>query len=62
MPIITVLFIRILAPSRKSKTFMKILTVIGARPQFIKAASISRSIYQYNESFGLPPINEIILH
>ncbi len=35
---------------------MKILTIIGARPQFIKAASISRKIQEYND------IKEVILH
>ena len=35
---------------------MKILTILGARPQFIKAGSISREIAKYNE------IDEIIVH
>ncbi len=35
---------------------MKILTILGARPQFIKAGSVSREIAKYNE------INEIIVH
>ncbi len=35
---------------------MKIVTVIGARPQFIKAGNISREIAKYNE------IQEIIVH
>ena len=35
---------------------MKILTIIGARPQFIKAASLSRYLK------SLPDIKEIILH
>lgn len=35
---------------------MKILTVLGARPQFIKAAVVSREIKKY------PEIKEIILH
>lgn len=41
---------------------MKILTVVGARPQFIKAASISRAIQQYNEKNYRVSIKEIILH
>ena len=35
---------------------MKIVTVIGARPQFIKAATISRAIEAY------PDIEEVIVH
>ena len=29
---------------------MKIATIVGARPQFIKAAVISRAIYQSNKT------------
>ena len=35
---------------------MKILTIVGARPQFIKAATVSRAFKAY------PSIHEIILH
>ena len=35
---------------------MKLLTVLGARPQFIKAATISRLIKKKND------IEEIIVH
>ena len=35
---------------------MKIVTIIGARPQFIKAASLSREISNFNE------VEEIIIH
>ena len=37
---------------------MKIITVIGARPQFIKAAVVSNVIKRLNNSF----LNEIIIH
>ncbi|MBS1682685.1 MAG: UDP-N-acetylglucosamine 2-epimerase (non-hydrolyzing) [Bacteroidetes bacterium] len=37
---------------------MKVLTVVGARPQFIKAAAISRAIRQEYSS----RINEVLLH
>jgi UDP-N-acetylglucosamine 2-epimerase len=41
-----------------------IATIVGARPQFIKAAAISRAITHHNKfkTNGLPPINEIIFH
>lgn len=35
---------------------MKIVTVVGARPQFIKAAAVSRAIARH------PEIREIIAH
>ncbi|GAB4296535.1 MAG: UDP-N-acetylglucosamine 2-epimerase (non-hydrolyzing) [Marinilabiliales bacterium] len=35
---------------------MKVVTIIGARPQFVKAAAISREFQKYNN------INEIVLH
>lgn len=35
---------------------MKIVTIVGARPQFIKAAAVSREIAKH------PDINEIIIH
>jgi len=40
---------------------MRILTVIGARPQFIKAAMVSKAIMAYNKQ-GSGEIEEIILH
>jgi UDP-GlcNAc3NAcA epimerase len=39
---------------------MKLLTVIGARPQFIKASAVSRAIRQANERGA--SIREVILH
>ena len=41
---------------------MKIITIIGARPQFIKAAPVSRAIQNYNLMKPDKQINEIIVH
>ena len=41
---------------------MKIITVVGARPQFIKAAVVSRAIAQYNQNQVSPQIQEILVH
>lgn len=45
---------------------MKILTVIGARPQFIKAATVSRAIGEHNAKVAASkqgaPIREVICH
>ncbi len=40
---------------------MNVITIIGARPQFIKAAAISRAIQAHNQN-SLPTINEKIIH
>ena len=41
---------------------MKIVTVIGARPQFIKAAVVSKAIAAHNEVYENVRIEEFILH
>lgn len=41
---------------------IKLLTVVGARPQFIKAAPISRAIQTYNHKHPKRPLQEILLH
>jgi UDP-GlcNAc3NAcA epimerase len=41
---------------------MKILTVIGARPQFIKSAMVSKSIAQHNLTNTDKQIQEVIVH
>jgi len=41
---------------------MRLLTIIGARPQFIKAAAISRAIREHNAVAGSEPIYEILVH
>jgi len=39
-----------------------ITTVVGARPQFIKAATVSRAIARFNEKGGGPRLRERIVH
>jgi UDP-GlcNAc3NAcA epimerase len=41
---------------------MKILTILGARPQFIKSATVSRAIKEYNIACDDNAIEEIIIH
>ena len=43
---------------------MKIVTVVGARPQFVKASVVSRAITEYNKLIADPLslVSEIILH
>ena len=41
---------------------MKIVTIIGARPQFVKAAIVSRAIAAHNAIDSMNPIEEYILH
>lgn len=41
---------------------MKIVSIIGVRPQFIKAAMLSRAIRQHNKSGSSPKIEEILVH
>lgn len=41
---------------------MKIVTIVGARPQFVKAAVLSRAINEYNNTVGNRAIEEVIVH
>jgi len=41
---------------------MRIVTVIGARPQFIKSALLSEAIDEYNSVAKTPEIEELVLH
>jgi UDP-GlcNAc3NAcA epimerase len=43
---------------------MKIITIIGARPQFIKAATVSRAIAEYNKALtkGQELMTEVLVH
>lgn len=41
---------------------MKIVTVVGARPQFVKAAAVSRAIREFNQENNGHNIHEVIVH
>ena len=41
---------------------MKIVTVVGARPQFVKAAAVSRAIEKRNQEHPKNPIREVLVH
>ena len=41
---------------------MKLVTVVGARPQFVKAATLSRAIARHNATRPAMPIEEKIVH
>ena len=41
---------------------MKLLTIVGARPQFIKAAAVSRAIQKYNSQKAHRRMKEVIIH
>lgn len=41
---------------------MKVVTIIGARPQFIKSGAVSRSFIEYNQTKPQETIDEVIVH
>jgi UDP-GlcNAc3NAcA epimerase len=41
---------------------MKIVTIVGARPQFVKAATVSRVIEKLNADNPRSDVQEIIIH
>lgn len=40
---------------------LKLLTIVGARPQFVKAAALARAVEQYNRT-AEPQIADVLLH
>ena len=52
-----------MSPSGMQNNVRKIATIVGARPQFIKAAVVSRAIQSYNtERAGKPPLVGLLIH
>lgn len=47
---------------KNENTGMKLVTIVGARPQFIKAAAVSRAIERHNKKLDGPGITEILVH
>jgi UDP-GlcNAc3NAcA epimerase len=47
---------------KNETTGMKLVTIVGARPQFIKAAAVSRAIERHNKKLDGPGISEILVH
>ena len=41
---------------------MKLVTIVGARPQFVKAAAVSRALARHNDAGGGRPIAEDLVH
>ena len=41
---------------------MQFCTILGARPQFIKAAVVSRAVAQWNRQAGNQQLQETIVH
>jgi len=52
-----------LVEAGRGRDLLKVVTVVGARPQFIKAAAVSRAVARHNaEAAGKRHIEEIIVH
>jgi UDP-GlcNAc3NAcA epimerase len=49
-------------PTGARGRLLKVLTVVGARPQFIKAVVVSRAMARYNETAGRTVFEEVLVH
>jgi UDP-GlcNAc3NAcA epimerase len=47
---------------KNEDTGMELVTIVGARPQFIKAAAVSRAIERHNKKLDGPGITAILVH
>lgn len=45
-----------------TESTLEIVTIVGARPQFIKAAAVSRAIREYSAAESDPALSEAIIH
>ncbi|MHC4757055.1 MAG: non-hydrolyzing UDP-N-acetylglucosamine 2-epimerase [Planctomycetota bacterium] len=48
--------------NENNKKTVNVVTIVGARPQFIKAAAVSRALASFNEKSSDLTINELIVH
>jgi UDP-GlcNAc3NAcA epimerase len=48
--------------SASGKTPFRLVTVVGARPQFVKAAAVSRAVAGHNRAVAGRPIAETLIH
>ncbi len=49
-------------PCARRRPALRITTIVGARPQFIKAAMVSREIARRGRGDAGPPAREILVH
>lgn len=47
---------------KKILSMSKIISIVGARPQFVKAVSVSGAIREFNKNKSVPRIEEMIIH
>jgi len=60
--ILSKLYAKIREKNKKARHILRIVSIIGARPQFIKAAMVSRAIQSYNQKKKKGKISHIVIH